>query len=191
MVTTASSSAAEMLRVASLHGMSRDAWSRYQQIGPTRYDVVMPGFKYNMTDLQAAIGLHQLGAIGAHHARRVEICRRYDDAFSDLPIDMFVPVPRASVHARHLYTILVDRQSSGLSRDDLAETLAASGVASSVHFPAVHLHRYYVERFGFRRGEFPHAERIADSVLSLPLSSALTDAQVDAVARAVRGAFGG
>lgn len=190
MVTTASASAAELLRVASLHGMSRDAWSRYQHLGPTRYDVVLPGFKYNMPDLQAAIGLHQLGTIGTRLARRCQIWRQYDDAFADLPIDTFEPVPPANVHARHLYTILVDRQSSGQTRDDLAETLAASGVASSVHFPAVHLHRYYAERFGFERGMFPHAERIADTVLSLPLSPALTDGQVDAVIRAVRGAFG-
>jgi dTDP-4-amino-4,6-dideoxygalactose transaminase len=189
MVTTASAPAAEMLRVASLHGMSRDAWSRYQHIGPARYDVVMPGFKYNMTDLQAAIGLHQLGAVAPHYARRAEICRQYDEAFGGLPIESFAPVPASSVHARHLYTILVDQPSAGFSRDDLAETLAAYGIASSVHFPAVHLHRYYVERFGFARGQFPHAERISDNILSLPLSPALTDRQVKAVIRAVRGAF--
>jgi len=189
MVTTASAEAAELMRVASLHGMSRDAWSRYQQVGPTRYDVVLPGFKYNMTDLQAALGLHQLAALGERHARRVQISQRYDEALAGLPIGTFVAVPPASVHARHLYTILVDPQSSGLSRDDLAELLAASGIASSVHFPAVHLHRYYAERFGFVRGQFPHAERIADTVLSLPLSPALTDRQVEAVIRAVRSAF--
>jgi len=190
MVTTALPDAAERIRVASLHGMSRDAWSRYQQVGPTRYDVILPGFKYNMTDLQAAIGLHQLAALERHLERRNAIWERYDAALADLPIATFAPVPAASVHARHLYTVLVDRVSSGLTRDDLAEALAAAGIASSVHFPAVHLHRYYVERFGFARGQFPHAERIADTVLSLPLSPALTDRQIDLVIRAVRGAFG-
>jgi dTDP-4-amino-4,6-dideoxygalactose transaminase len=189
MVTTASPEAADRIRVASLHGMSKDAWSRYQHLGPARYDVVLPGFKYNMTDLQAAIGLHQLTALGRHLERRNAIWQRYDEGLSDLPIETFAPVPPASVHARHLYMILVDRASSGLTRDDLADLLSASGVASSVHFHAVHLHRYYAERFGFARGQFPHAERIADTVLSLPLSPALTDRQVDAVIRAVRGAF--
>jgi dTDP-4-amino-4,6-dideoxygalactose transaminase len=190
MVTTARDHAAEFIRVASLHGMSKDAWSRYQQLVPTRYDVVLPGFKYNMSDLQAAIGLHQLEAIGRHLARRDAIWQRYDDELADLPIRTFAPMPPASVHARHLYTILVDRASCGLTRDDLAEALAASGVASSVHFPAVHLHRYYAERFGYTRGRFPHAERIADTVLSLPLSPALTDGQIAAVIRAVRSALG-
>jgi dTDP-4-amino-4,6-dideoxygalactose transaminase len=190
MVTTASPEAADRIRVASLHGMSNDAWSRYQHLVPTRYDVIMPGFKYNMTDLQAAIGLHQLAALGRHLERRNAISQRYDEGLFDLPIATFAPLPPGNVHARHLYTVLVDRVSSGLTRDDLADALAASGVASSVHFPAVHLHRYYVERFGFTRGQFPHAERIADTVLSLPLSPALTDRQVEAVICAVRGAFG-
>jgi len=189
MVTTSSAAAADTIRIASLHGMSKDAWARYQTLGPTRYDVVVPGFKYNMLDLQAALGLHQLNAIDRHLARRTAICRRYDEALSNLPLGRFSSLPAADVHARHLYTVLVDPSAAGFSRDDLAAAMAASGIASSVHFPAVHLHRYYVDRFGFTRGQFPHAERIADTVLSLPLSPALTDRQVDAVIHAVRGAF--
>jgi len=169
--------------------MSKDAWSRYQHLGATRYDVVMPGFKYNMPDLQAAIGLHQLTALGEHLARRDATCRRYDEAFVNLPIGRFADLAAPDVHARHLYTILVDQRTSGLSRDELAAAMAECGVASSIHFPAVHLHRYYVERFGFSRGQFPHAERIADTVLSLPLSPAHTDSQVEAVISAVKAAF--
>ncbi len=189
MVTTASEEAASRIRTASLHGMTRNAWSRYQRLGPAPYDVVMPGFKYNMTDIQAALGLHQLAALGRHHARRTAISHRYDWAFADLPIEMFEPVPRGSTHARHLYTILID-PSSGRTRDQVAELLALSGVATSVHFPAVHLLQFYRERYGFKTGQFPHAERIASTVLSLPLSPSLTDAQVDTVIRAVRAAFG-
>jgi len=183
MVTTASAEAAEQLRIASLHGMTRNAWSRYHRAA--QYDVILPGFKYNMTDLQAALGLHQLAAIGRHQDRRTALWRLYEDALSDLPISTFSPVPDGSVHARHLYTILVDPQP-GRSRDDVAAALSADGVATSVHFPVVHLHRYYAERYGFTRGQFPHAERIADTVLSLPFSPALSDAQVELVARAVR-----
>jgi dTDP-4-amino-4,6-dideoxygalactose transaminase len=189
MVTTASPDAAERIRIASLHGMTKNGWSRYERGRAVDYDVLMAGFKCNMTDLEAAIGLHQLASIDARLRRREAIARRYDDALADLPIDTFGPVPAGVVHAHHLYTILVDGRA-GRSRDDVAEALAASGVASSVHFPPVHLHRYYRERYGFRPGQFPHAERVARSILSLPLSPALTDEQIDAVIRAVRGAFG-
>jgi dTDP-4-amino-4,6-dideoxygalactose transaminase len=189
MVTTDSAEAAEYIRVASLHGMSRAAWSRHQHARPSRYDVVMPGFKYNMPDLQAAIGLHQLAQLDRNHARRREIAFAYDDAFSDLPITRFAPAAPGSVHAHHLYTVLID-EITGRSRDVVADRLADAGVASSVHFQAVHLHSYYRDRFGFTRGAFPAAERIADTVLSLPLSPALSDAQVGQVIDAFREAVG-
>lgn len=180
MVTTESAEAAEFIRTASLHGMSRAAWSRHQSDRPTRYDVVMPGFKYNMMDLQAAIGLHQLAAIAVNHRRRTAICDAYDAAFADLPISRFAPVPPGSVHAHHLYTVLID-DPRGPSRDQVADRLAEAGVATSVHFQAVHLHSYYRDRFRFARGHFRAAERIADTVLSLPLSPALTNTQVEQV----------
>jgi dTDP-4-amino-4,6-dideoxygalactose transaminase len=189
MVTTASPDAAERIRIASLHGMTKNGWSRYERGRAVDYDVLMAGFKCNMTDLEAAIGLHQLASIDVRLRRREAIARRYDEGLADLPIDTFVPVPAGVVHAHHLYTILVDGRA-GRSRDDVADALAAAGVASSIHFPPVHLHRYYAERYGFRQGQFPHTERIARSILSLPLSPALTDEQVDTVIRAVRGAFG-
>jgi dTDP-4-amino-4,6-dideoxygalactose transaminase len=189
MVTTASADAAEQIRIASCHGLSRTAWSRYQQLGPAEYELVMPGFKYNMMDVQAAIGLHQLSAIAERAARREAIWRAYDDAFADLPLAGFDPVPGDSRHARHLYTVLVTPES-GTTRDEVARALARDGIASSVHFPVVHLHRYYADRFGFRRGQFPHAERIADSVLSLPFSPALDDEQIARVIRSVRKACG-
>jgi hypothetical protein len=107
---------------------------------------------------------------------------RYDDACAALPVTTFA-VPDGTVHARHLYTILIDGRR-GLSRDEVSAALDQLGVATSVHFPAVHLHSYYARRYGFRRGQFPHAERIADQVLSLPLSPALSDEQVEAVVAA-------
>lgn len=188
MVTTSSEDAAEQIRLASQHGMTRAAWSRYQSTRPCHYDVVTPGFKYNMTDLQAAIGLHQLAAIDRHLARRAAIWERYDDGLADLPIARFAPVPDNVVHARHLYTVLIDG-AAGPARDDVIVALAEAGVASSVHFPPVHRHSYYAGRYGFRNGQFPVAEQIADTVLSLPLSPALTDGQVDHVIATMRGAF--
>jgi len=189
MVTTESADTAQRIRTASLHGMTRPAWTRYERAGHCQYDVVMPGFKYNMTDLSAAIGLHQLNAIDRHLARREHISARYDEALSDLPLSTFQPISSGSVHARHLYTVLVDGVA-GPSRDELLKELADRGISASVHFPAVHLHSFYANRFGFTRGDFPAAEWIADTVVSLPLSPALTDEQVDHVIRATRTAFG-
>lgn len=189
MVTTASAEAADLIRTASLHGMTNPAWSRHQNTRPSRYDVVMPGFKYNMPDLQAAIGLHQLARVDHNYARRVDIVEAYDAAFADLPISRFQGPAPGSRHAHHLYPVLIDAPA-GPSRDDVADHLALAGVASSVHFQAVHLHSYYRGRFGFVRGRFPAAEHIADSVLSLPLSPALTDGQIAHVIEAFRGAFG-
>jgi dTDP-4-amino-4,6-dideoxygalactose transaminase len=189
MVTTGSAHAAERIRIASLHGMTHNAWSRYERPGRFPYDVTIPGFKYNMMDVQAAIGLHQLAALDRRHQRREAICRRYDEAFQDLPVGSFAAIPAGTVHARHLYTILVEPES-GRTRDDVADALAEAGVASSVHFPVVHLHRFYADRYGFVRGQFPHAEHIADTVLSLPLSAALSDEQIDVVIDAVRQVFG-
>ena len=189
MVTTGSADMAQRIRTASLHGMTRPAWTRYERAGHCQYDVVMPGFKYNMTDLAAAIGLHQLSAIDRHLERREAISARYDEALSDLPLSTFQPVRSGTVHARHLYTVLVDGEY-GPSRDDLLRELADKGVAASVHFPAAHLHSFYANRFGFTRGDFPAAERIADTVVSLPLSPALADEQVEYVIRTTRVAFG-
>lgn len=185
MLTTASADGAAAVRTAALHGMSRDAWARYTRAGSPHYDVLAPGFKYNMPDLMAAIGLHQLARIEASLRRREAVWRRYDEAFADLPLTRPAPVAEGDRHARHLYTILVEADS-GWSRDDLAAALRAGGIATSVHFRAVHLFTYYAERFGLRRGMFPAAERVSDCTLSLPLSAGMTDEDVEAVVAAVR-----
>jgi dTDP-4-amino-4,6-dideoxygalactose transaminase len=181
MVTTSSDSWANRLRIASLHGMTRDAWSRYSRTGASRYDVVLPGFKYNMPDLQAAIGLHQLASLNRRHARREAIWRRYDAGLADLPIERPAPVPAGDLHARHLYTILVDGARGRHSRDSLQHAMRESGVSTSVHFTALHLTAYYAGRYGYRRGMCPVAESISDRTLSLPLSSGMSDDAVDRV----------
>ena len=191
MLTTASTEAADLVRIASLHGMSRDGWTRYEQGGSSRYDVVMAGFKYNMSDLQAAIGLHQLAKLERRLVRREQICAQYDEAFADLPLLSWAPLPAGDRHARHLYPVLIDRDLAGQSRDEVAAALAEAGIATSVHFGALHLHRFYRERYGFRVGQFPHAEFLADRVLSLPLSASLTDEQIARVIAAVRQTLGG
>jgi dTDP-4-amino-4,6-dideoxygalactose transaminase len=189
MVTTGSGEHASWIRTAALHGMSRDGWTRYAGTGSPHYDVVMAGFKYNMMDLQAAIGLQQLVRIEELYARRVDIWRQYDDALADLPVVRPAPMDQGERHARHLYTILIDPARCGRTRDEVQHALQQAGIGTSVHFRALHLHPFYAERYGFARGMFPVAEAISDTTLSLPLSAALTDAELDAVIAAVRGVF--
>ena len=184
MVTTHDARAAETIRMASLHGMDRSAWNRYAPGGTPHYDVMMPGFKYNMMDLQAAIGLHQLAGIAARLGRRAAICARYDEGLAGLPLRLPAPAETGSVHARHLYPVLVDQAADG-ARDELHARLRDRGISTSVHFRALHLHPFYQERFGLRRGMYPRAEAISDTTLSLPLSPALPVSDVDRVIEAM------
>jgi dTDP-4-amino-4,6-dideoxygalactose transaminase len=190
MLTTAREDWAAFARVASLHGMNRGAWSREDRGGrgdsvSPHYDVVLPGFKYNMMDLQAAIGLHQLARIDEQLRRRERIWRRYDEAFADLPVTRPAAVPAGDVHARHLYTVLVE-PASGWTRDALWTALRDEGISTGVHFRALHLQPYYAQRFGLEAGMFPVAEMVSERTLSLPLSAGMTDEQADRVIDVVR-----
>ena len=185
MVTTANADAAAFIRTASLHGMSRNAWTRYAPGARAQYDVLMPGFKYNMMDLQAAIGLHQLARIDAMHARRAAVWAQYDAALASLPLRRPAAVAAGDVHAHHLYTVLVDERAAGISRDELQTRLGERGISTSIHFRALHLHPYYQNRFGLERGMFPVAESVSDTTLSLPLSGGMDDAAADRVIEAL------
>lgn len=180
MVTTDSAEWADRIRVSALHGMSRDAWTRYARHGVPHYDVVAAGFKYNMMDIQAALGLQQLARFELLQDRREQIWHAYDAALATLPVRLpLAPAPHTR-HARHIYTILVDQAESGWTRDDLLLALRDRGVYTSVHFRALNLHPYYAQH-GYGRGMFPHAEAISDRTLSLPLSAEMSDADVDHV----------
>jgi dTDP-4-amino-4,6-dideoxygalactose transaminase len=181
MVTLGSSDRAAWMRMAALHGLSRDAWTRYAPGAPAQYDVVLAGFKYNMTDLQAALGLAQLARLDAMQQRRERLWRRYDEALADLPLVLPAPVPVGWRHARHLYAVLVEPERCGWRRDDLQAALAAAGIGTSVHFRALHLHPYYADRYQLERGMFPHAEFLSDHTLSLPLWSGMAMEEVDHV----------
>ncbi len=184
MVTTDSDELADDIRVRSLHGVSRDAWKRYTDAGFQPYDVILPGWKYNMTDMQASLGLHQLRRIGQNHARRTEIWDRYDRELSSVP-GISVPAPfEDGTHARHLYTILVDPDV--MPRDQFIEELRRRNIGAGVHFVAAHLHTFFRETLGTARGDFPEAESISDRTVSLPLSSKLTGDDIDDVIAAVR-----
>lgn len=181
MVTLRDATRAASMRVAALHGLSRDAWKRYGPGGSSQYDVVMAGYKYNMTDLQAAIGLVQLQRLDAMQRRRAQIWRFYDEALAGLPVERPAPVPAGWTHARHVYSILVDPAGCGWQRDELQQALAAAGIGTSVHFKALHLHAFYAERYQLRRGMFPVAETLSDHALSLPLWSGMADGDAERV----------
>ena len=191
MVTTQSAEHAEWIRTASLHGMSRDAWARYGPRASHGYEVVLPGYKYNMMDLQAAIGLHQLDRLDGHLARRDALWRRYESGLADLALGCPSPVTAGDRHARHLFTILVDERATGFTRDALRDALAERGIATSVHFRALHLEPYYAKRFGVARGVLPRAEWISDRTLSLPFSASLVDDDVDRVVESLHDLLGG
>jgi dTDP-4-amino-4,6-dideoxygalactose transaminase len=186
MVTTAEAAWAARIKTLALHGLSADAWKRFSDEGFRHYEVTEPGFKYNMTDLQAALGLPQLRRVEANLVRRRQVWARYDEAFAGLPV--FVPPAEepGTRHARHLYTLLLDLDRLRVSRDDFQLALHRQGIGTGVHYRALHLHRYYREAFGYRRGDLPGAEWVSDRTLSLPLSPKLTDADVEDVVFAVR-----
>jgi dTDP-4-amino-4,6-dideoxygalactose transaminase len=191
MVTTDDAELAARIRVYGLHGMDRDAWKRYSDEGYRHYEVHVPGFKYNMMDLQAAIGLHQLPRLPAWLERRGEIWQRYDEAFAGLPLGRPRPPDPAHTHARHLYTVMVDPAEAGITRDALMARLHALGIGTGVHYRAVHLHPYYRDRFGYRPEDFPNAAWISERTVSLPLSPALSDDDVEDVIEAVHRALPG
>lgn len=186
MVTTNDDDFAAKIKMYALHGMSKDAWKRFSDEGYRHYEVVFPGFKYNMTDIQAALGLHQLGRIARNAERRKAIWACYDEAFSGLPVVRPAPVEADAVHARHLYTLLVKTEIIGKTRDEVVNELIRFNIGTGVHYTALHLHPYYQETFGHKRGDFPNAEYIGERTLSLPLSPKLSDSDVEDVIAAVR-----
>ena len=185
MVTTNNPDFAAKIKMYGLHGMSKDAWKRFSDEGYRHYQVLFPGFKYNMTDIQAALGIHQLARVAEGAKRRDEIWARYDEAFADVPVVRPARVDEGTVHARHLYTILVKTEVTGKSRDQTLNELIRLNIGTGVHYTALHLHPYYRETFGHKPGDFPNAEFIGERTLSLPLSTKLSDDDVAAVIEAV------
>ena len=186
MVTTADPAWADRIKVLALHGLSGDAWKRFSDEGFKQYEVVEPGFKYNMMDLQAALGLHQLQRIESNLLRRRQIWARYDEALGDLPVQLPASEDAGTRHARHLYTLLLDLDRLSTGRDEIQMALHRQHIGTGVHYRAIHLHRYYRERFGYRADDIPNAAWISERTLSLPLSPKLSDRDVDDVILAVR-----
>lgn len=183
MLTTNHDNLAAQARSLSLHGISRDAWRRYAPDGSWQYDVVEPGYKYNLSDIASAIGLHQLHKLRGFIARRREIAARYAAGLAGLPVALPLVLPDRE-HAWHLFPLQCT--SSRISRNQLIDELKRRNIGTSVHFIPLHLTSYYQRACGYRRGDFPVAERIFERILSLPLFPRMTDHDVERVIAALR-----
>lgn len=172
-------------RIVSLHGLSRDAWRRYQRGGSWYYEIEQPGFKYNMTDVQAAIGLWQLRKLERAQRRRHEVVAAYTRAFADHPALELPVVRQGREHAWHLYTLRLRAGTLTIDRDRFIHELTERNIGSSVHFIPIHLHPYYRDRYGYRPDSLPVAYDSYLRLVSLPLSAGLTDADVADVIDAV------
>jgi dTDP-4-amino-4,6-dideoxygalactose transaminase len=176
---------AEEVERLALHGLSLGAWQRFSDTGFKHYEVVRPGFKYNMTDVQAAVGLHQLAHLDEWIERRAELWERYDALLGDLPLETPPPPDPGTRHARHLYQVEVT-PDAGLERDALLDALNDRRIGTGVHYRGVHLHPYYRDKYGLRPEDFPVATAISDRTLSLPLSPKVTESDQHDVVEALR-----
>ncbi|NUO81792.1 DegT/DnrJ/EryC1/StrS family aminotransferase, partial [candidate division KSB1 bacterium] len=185
-VTTNNAEWAEKIKILGLHGMSKDAWKRYSNEGFKHYQILYPGYKYNLMDLQASLGLHQIQRADEWLKIREQIWNAYDAAFNDLPLILPKPAEPDTVHARHLYTPLIDLERVRVDRDTIQQALQHENIGTGIHFISLHLHEYYRKTFGFQPEDFPHARWISERTLSLPLSPALSEQDVNDVITAVR-----
>src|SRR5437867_2037373 len=185
MVTTNHPEWADRMRMMSLHGISKDAWERYTAEGSWYYEILASGYKYNMTDIAAAIGIEQLKKCNRFWEARCRFAARYDEGFADLP-EIRRPVCRPDVdHAWHLYVIQLEMDQLRISRNDFIEALKKEGIGTSVHFIPLHLHPYYRKTFGYRPQDFPVASALFERIVSLPIYSRMSDSDVDRVIHAV------
>ncbi|MGO5676736.1 DegT/DnrJ/EryC1/StrS family aminotransferase [Bacillus subtilis] len=187
MLTTDDEELADKIRVLSLHGMSKAAWNRYSSNGSWYYEVESPGYKMNMFDLQAALGLHQLKRLDDMQKRREEIAGRYQTAFQQISGLITPFVHDDGRHAWHLYVLQVEDKKAGVTRSEMITALKDKyNIGTSVHFIPVHIHPYYQKQFGYKEADFPNAMNYYKRTLSLPLYPSMSDDDVDDVIEAVR-----
>jgi len=190
MVVTQREEDAARVKILALHGMTKDAWKRFGDSGYRHYQVVECGFKYNMMDIQAAIGIHQLQRVEPYWQRRSQICERYNTAFRSLPLGLPADPEPDTRHAHHLYTILVDEARAGAGRDAFLDRMTAHNIGVGVHYQSIAEHPYYQERYGWRPEDYPNAMAIGRQTVSLPLSAKLSDEDVEDVIAAVERSLG-
>ncbi len=189
-VTTRDDALAADIALLRFHGMDREAWNRFGKGGSQHYEIITPGYKYNMMDIQAALGLHQLPQLDGFIRRRTELVLRYQRLLADWPQWTLPKIPRyAHRHAWHLYAPLINPQLAGMDRDAFMQGMKARNIGTGLHYRAAHLYPYYAEHYGFKRGDFPYAESISDRIVSLPLFPTMTEADQDRVIAAMTDLF--
>jgi dTDP-4-amino-4,6-dideoxygalactose transaminase len=186
MVLTPSEANAARIKTLALHGMSKDAWKRFSDEGYKHYYVTECGFKYNMMDIQAAIGLHQLARVEENWKHRCAVWQAYNQALAHLPITRPADPAPQTRHAHHLFTILVDADRCGVSRDEFLNRMHGHNIGTGVHYLSIPEHPYYQQRFGWDPDAWPNARDIGRTTVSLPLSARLSDRDVQDVIEAVR-----
>lgn len=174
------------VKMLALHGMSRDAWRRFSDAGFKHYQVVECGFKYNMMDLQAAIGIHQLARVEENWLKRQAVWNRYQEAFADLPVVCPAEPEPDTRHAYHLYTILIDEEKTGISRDGFLDAMTARKIGVGVHYLSIPEHPFYQQTFGWRPEDYPNALRIGRQTVSLPISAKLADSDIEQIIESVK-----
>ena len=191
MLVTRDKDLAARAKVMRLHGINRDAFDRFTAKVPSwYYEIVAPGFKYNLTDIAAALGLHQLKRLPAFQTRREAIARRYQEALADLPLILPpTPVHAGDLHSWHLYVVRLD-DTATVTRDQVIDSLFADGIGVSVHYIPLHLHPYWQERYDLQPEQFPHSQKAYERMLTLPLYTRMTDEDVERVTASVRKALG-
>lgn len=190
-VVTRDDKLAETIALLHFHGMDREAWNRFGKTGSQHYEIVLPGLKYNMMDIQAALGLHQLPALEGFIQRRTQLAQRYQKLLAGWPQWTLPGAPKyPHRHAWHLYTPLINPQAAGMDRDAFMAGMKERNIGTGLHYRAAHLYPYYREHFGFKPGDFPNAETISDRIVSLPLFPAMTEADQDRAIAAMADLFG-
>jgi len=190
-VVTRDDKLAEKIALLRFHGMDREAWNRFGKSGSQHYEIITPGLKYNMMDIQAALGLHQLPALDGFIKRRTELALRYQKLLAGWPQWTRPGTPAfAHRHAWHLYTPLINPVVAGMDRDGFMQGMKQRNIGTGLHYRAVHLYPYYRERYGFKPGDFPNAESIGDRIVSLPLFPGMRDTDQDRAIAAMADLFG-
>lgn len=169
-----------------LHGMSKDAWHRFSDKGFKHYKIVECGFKYNMMDLQAAIGIHQLVRVEKNWLRRQEIWNHYQQAFAFLPVTRPADPAPSTRHGYHLYTLQIDPKKTGIGRDEFLDKMTAMNIGVGVHYRSIPEHPFYRQTFGWKPEAYPNALKIGRETVSIPLSARLTDSDMNRVVDAVQ-----
>lgn len=190
-ITTRNEALVKFVNLMRFHGVDREAWNRFAKEGSQHYDVVAAGFKYNMMDIQAAIGIHQLAELEMMLEDRAKLGQRYNELLNDwkeltLPQDPNYPHRRAW----YIYAPLINPEIANLTRDQFIQAMKDAGIGTGLHYEATHLYQFYREKFGYRAGDFPHAENVGQRIVSLPLYAGMTFEQQDKVIAAMKTIFG-